>query len=240
MTRVLVVEDDRDTAQAVETLLVRGHYDVIIATDGRTGLRKLHEERPDLLILDLGLPVMDGWQVLERVRDISDMPVLILTGRGQESEKIRGLRAGADDYLTKPFSPGELTARLEALMRRVASSEWAEDIYDDGVLRLEPASRSVFVGDADVRLTPTEFRLINMLVQHAGAVLSAPQLLSRVWDDPTGLGAERVKFAVLRLRRKLGWTDPGTSPIEAVRGIGYRYRPPTPQRGRREVSNISR
>jgi len=99
-------------------------------------------------------------------------------------------------------------------------------VYDDGVLHLDPTQRRVFVNSAEVRLTPTEFRLLNALVRHAGAVLSANQLLSQAWDDPTGIGQERVKFAVLRLRRKLGWTDPDSSPIESVRGFGYRYRRP--------------
>jgi DNA-binding response OmpR family regulator len=118
-------------------------------------------------------------------------------------------------------------ARVEALLRRSGSSaSWADEVYDDGTLRIDPAARRAFVAEAEVRLTPTEFRLLNVLVRHAGAVLSPNQLLAQAWDDPTGIGPERVKFAVLRLRRKLGWTDPDASPIESVRGFGYRYRRP--------------
>src|SRR5436305_1571247 len=134
MTRLLVVEDDKDIALALRLLLDRSGYSVEHAVDGRTGLRMVHEIHPDLLILDIGLPVMDGWQVLERVRDISDLPILLLTAHGQESDKVRGLRGGADDYLTKPFTNAELVARVEALLRRsVGAASWADEVYDDGI-----------------------------------------------------------------------------------------------------------
>ncbi len=227
MTKVLIVEDEPDIAMALSLLLSRAGYDVTTAGDGRNGLRLVHQVRPDMLVLDIGLPVMDGWQVLERVRDISDVPVLLLTAHGQESDKVRGLRGGADDYLTKPFTNSELLARVEALLRRSQPSAYAEDIYDDGQLRLDPKTRVVEVNGGEVNLTPTEFRLINVLVRHPNAVLSPAQLLAKVWDDPTGIGPERVKFAVLRLRRKLGWEEPASSPISAVRGIGYRYKAPS-------------
>jgi DNA-binding response OmpR family regulator len=231
VSRLLVVEDDPDIAMALRLLLTRAGHQVGHAKDGRTGLRDAYTERPELVILDIGLPGMDGWQVLERLRDVSDVPVLLLTAHGQESDKVRGLRGGADDYLTKPFTNAELVARVEALLRRSAGpASWADEVYDDGVLRIDPAARRCFVGGEEVRLTPTEFRLLNVLVRHAGAVLSPNQLLAQAWDDPTGIGPERVKFAVLRLRRKLGWTDPDASPIESVRGFGYRYRRPVMER----------
>jgi DNA-binding response OmpR family regulator len=226
MSRLLVVEDDADIALALSLLLQRAGHEVEHAKDGREGLRAIHDHRPDLLLLDIGLPGLDGWQVLERVRDISDLPILMLTAHGQESEKVRGLRGGADDYLTKPFTNSELVARVEALLRRAGPASWTDDVYDDGILQLDPARRTVHVNDAEVSLTPTEFRLLNVLVRHQGALLSPAQLLAHAWDDPTGIAPERVKFAVLRLRRKLGWSDPETSPIESVRGFGYRYRRP--------------
>jgi DNA-binding response OmpR family regulator len=231
VSRLLVVEDDPDIALALRLLLTRAGHQVAHAKDGRAGLRDAYTERPDLVILDIGLPGMDGWQVLERLRDVSDVPVLLLTAHGQESDKVRGLRGGADDYLTKPFTNAELVARVEALLRRSAgAASWADEVYDDGVLRIDPAARRTYVDGAEVRLTPTEFRLLNVLVRHVGAVLSPNQLLAQAWDDPTGIGPERVKFAVLRLRRKLGWTDPDASPIESVRGFGYRYRRPVMDR----------
>jgi DNA-binding response OmpR family regulator len=223
VSRLLVVEDDPDIALALRLLLTRAGHQVAHAKDGRAGLRDAYTERPELVILDIGLPGMDGWQVLERLRDVSDVPVLLLTAHGQESDKVRGLRGGADDYLTKPFTNAELVARVEALLRRTGGvASWADEVYDDGVLRIDPSARRTYVDGGEVRLTPTEFRLLNVLVRHAGAVLSPNQLLAQAWDDPTGIGPERVKFAVLRLRRKLGW-DAGNSPIHAVRGVGYRY-----------------
>ena len=226
MSRLLVVEDDPDISLALRLLFTRAGYEVKQATDGRSGLKEAYVEHPDLVVLDVGLPEMDGWQVLERLRDVSDVPVLVLTAHGQEAEKVRGLRGGADDYLTKPFANAELLARVEALLRRSSGSQnnWASQVYDDGVVHLDPTKRRVYVKGDEKRLTPTEFRLLNALVRHAGAVLSPNQLLAQAWDDPTGIGQERVKFAVLRLRRKLGWSDPDDSPIESVRGFGYRYR----------------
>jgi DNA-binding response OmpR family regulator len=229
VSRLLVVEDDPDITTALRLLFGSAGYEVVHAGDGRAGLREAYAAHPDLVVLDVGLPEMDGWAVLERLRDISDVPVLVLTAHGKETDKVRGLRSGADDYLTKPFANAELLARVEALLRRASdNTSWSNQLYDDGVLHLDPTQRRVYVNSKEVRLTPTEFRLLNALVRHAGAVLSANQLLTQAWDDPTGIGQERVKFAVLRLRRKLGWTDPDSSPIESVRGFGYRYRRPGP------------
>jgi DNA-binding response OmpR family regulator len=224
--RVLVVEDEPDLRRTLDKVLTIAGFTVLLAADGRAGLRAVHAEKPDALVLDIGLPGLDGWQVLARVRDLSDVPVLLLTAHGAEAEKVRGLRAGADDYLTKPYGNAELVARVQALLRRSAGSRpTAADVYDDGLMRLDPNARTVLVGGADVRLSPTEFRLLAVLARNSGQVLTPAQLLDRVWGDPTGIGPERVKFAVLRLRRRLGWADPDSSPIQSVRGIGYRYRP---------------
>ncbi|MFB6931060.1 response regulator transcription factor, partial [Streptomyces noursei] len=125
MTRILVVEDDADVAMALRTLLTRAGYEVLAAADGRAGLRRLFADDPDLMVLDVGLPGLDGWQVLERTRDLTDLPVLLLTAHGAESDRVRGLRAGADDYLPKPFGNDELLARIEALLRRAGPVRWA-------------------------------------------------------------------------------------------------------------------
>jgi DNA-binding response OmpR family regulator len=223
---VLVVEDEPDLRRSLEKVLSLAGFGVLLAPDGRAGLRAVHDGRPDLVVLDIGLPGLDGWQVLARLRDLSDLPVLLLTAHGAEAEKVRGLRAGADDYLTKPYGNNELIARVHALLRRNGTGRpAAPDVYDDGVVRLDPGARTVLVGGEDVRLSPTEFRLLAVLARNSGQVLTPAQLLDRVWGDPSGIGPERVKFAVLRLRRRLGWSDPASSPIQSVRGIGYRYRP---------------
>jgi DNA-binding response OmpR family regulator len=226
---VLVIEDDKDIALGLRIVLERGGFAATLAADGRDGLRMFHSSRPDLVILDVGLPEMDGWTVLERIRDLSDVPVLMLTAHGQESDKVRGLHGGADDYLTKPFGNDELTARALALMRRRpsagASDAEAPEVFDDGVIEVNFAAREVSVNGEPVALTPTEYRLLAALVRHQGQVLSAQTLLDLAWSDPLGIGPERVKYTVMRLRRKLGADDETASmPIEAVRGFGYRYR----------------
>jgi DNA-binding response OmpR family regulator len=225
--RVLVIEDDQDISLGIRTVLSRQGFDVTGSPDGRQGLRAFHLDRPDLVVLDIGLPSMDGWAVLERIRDLSDVPVLILTAHGNEGDKVRGLHGGADDYLTKPFGNRELAARVEALLRRPRSEQPAAEVYDDGQVRVSLELREVSVGGATVGLTPTEFRLLAALVRHPGQTLTPDQLLKLAWNDPLGIGPDRVKFGVMRLRRKLGQNpgEPGAS-IEAVRGFGYRYVPP--------------
>jgi len=221
-----VVEDDEDVAHMLERLFTQAGHEVIQAADGRSALRRAYEGRPDLVVLDVSLPELDGWGVLERLRDLTDVPVLMLTAHDQPAERVRGLRAGADDYLTKPFVNAELVARVEALLRRSPQREWETEPYDDGVLRIDPVQHRVTVHGQEVRLTPIEFRLLHALARRAGAVLSPTELLAEAWDDPTGIAPGRVKFAVMRLRRKLGWRDPKTSPLESLRSVGYRYRRP--------------
>ena len=224
--RVLVVEDDQDIAAAIETVLTRAGLDVTGAGAGRQGLRVFHAMHPDLVILDIGLPELDGWAVLERIRDMSDVPVLILTAHGQEADKVRGLTAGADDYLTKPFGNQELAARAETLLRRQRASEPPAEVYDDGTIRVSFGSHEVSVHGVQVALTPTEYRLLTAFVRNAGQILTPNQLLDLAWNDPWGVGPDRVKFSIMRLRRKLG-QEPGSA-IEAIRGFGYRYQPPQP------------
>ena len=226
--RVLVIEDDQDISLGIRTVLSRNGFEVASEADGKEGLRAFHTARPDLVILDIGLPTLDGWSVLERIRDLSDVPVLILTAHGREAEKVRGLHGGADDYLTKPFGNSELAARVEALLRRPRSGAPQAEVFDDGSLLVQLESREVSVNGQPVMLTPTEYRLLAALIKHPGQTLTPEQqLLNLAWNDPFGIGPERVKFGVMRLRRKLSKNslpgrDPGTS-IEAVRGFGYRY-----------------
>jgi DNA-binding response OmpR family regulator len=221
--RVLVIEDDPDIALSVRTVLGRSGFEVRAASEGRDGLRLFHSERPDIVILDVGLPEMDGWTVLERIRELSEVPVLMLTSHGQEADKVRGLRGGADDYVTKPFGNAEFVARVQALLRRSVSADQAAEVYDDGSVRMDFTAHEVIVGGAPVELTATEYRLLAVLVRHRGQVLSPVKLLELVWGDPLGIGPDRVKYSVMRLRRKLGQAG-DNSPIEAVRGFGYRYR----------------
>ena len=217
-----MIEDEADIRLTLSVLLRRAGLQVLEAADGRSGLRLLHERQPDCVIVDIGLPDIDGWQVLGRIRDVTNVPVMILTARHLEAEKVRGLQAGADDYLTKPFGNLELIARVRALLRRAHSTE-PVDVYVDELLVVDPASHRVAVEGREVELTAIEFRLLHGLIRSAPQVLSPVQLLEMAWSDPTGTGPDRVKYVVHRLRRKMGFVNAEASPIRAVRGVGYTY-----------------
>jgi DNA-binding response OmpR family regulator len=232
--KILIIEDDQDISLALSTLFRRSGYEATVANDGLEGLRCFHQWDPDLVILDIGLPALDGWRVLERIRELSQAPILMLTARDTEMDKVRGLRGGADDYLTKPFSNQELLARVDAHLRRqaVASASVSapppappsrEPLYRDSHVVIDMASHFIEVRGRSVDLTPLEFRLLDVLMRHRGAVLTTEQLLQMAWQDPTATGPDRVKFTILRLRKKLGWEAAGEGPIETVRGFGYRF-----------------
>jgi DNA-binding response OmpR family regulator len=229
--RVLVVDDDPDIRNLVRELLERQGYEVGDAANGRDGLRAFYASPPDVVILDVSMPEMDGYQTLERIRDLSDVPVLMLTARAAELEKVRGLKAGADDYVTKPFGRQELLARIEAMLRRTRSAERALETYSDAVVTVDFAQREVTVGEADVYLTPLEFRLLATFVRHPNQVLAHDQLLGQVWGDPLAASRDQVKLYVGYLRRKLEGAGADSSVIETVRGFGYRYRPDAPRAG---------
>jgi DNA-binding response OmpR family regulator len=227
-SRILVVDDDDDIRMLVRTLLERSGAEVREAANGRDGLREFHSWRPELVVLDVSMPELDGWSVLERIRDMSDVPVIMLTARGDELERVRGLQAGADDYVVKPFGKQELVARVQALLRRAQRGAPSEesDTYADAYLAIDWAQARVTVGDRDVHLTPLEFRLLSTFVRHPRQVLSREQLLELVWGDAFGVGGDQVKLYVGYLRRKLEPETPDSAPIETVRGFGYRYRAP--------------
>jgi DNA-binding response OmpR family regulator len=226
--RVLVVDDDEDIRSLLRTLLERIGVTVLEAPDGREGLREFHAQRPDLVILDVSMPQLDGWQMLDRIRDMSDVPILMLTARADELERVRGLHAGADDYVVKPFGKQELIARVQALLRRASRGGRAEeaDSYGDGYLTIDWGQHRVTVGEREVQLTPLEFRLLSTFVRNPRQVLSREQLLELVWGDTYGVGGDQVKLYVGYLRRKLDPDAPDAVPIETVRGFGYRYGAP--------------
>jgi DNA-binding response OmpR family regulator len=226
--RILVVDDDDDIRGLVRTLLERTGAEVREASSGRDGLREFHAWRPDLVVLDVSMPELDGWNVLERIRDMSEVPVLMLTARGDELERVRGLQAGADDYVVKPFGKQELVARVQALIRRAqrGAAQEESDTYADTYLTIDWAQARVSVGEREVQLTPLEFRLISTFVRHPRQVLSRDQLLELVWGDAFGVGGDQVKLYVGYLRRKLDPDSPDSVPIETVRGFGYRYKTP--------------
>ena len=222
--RILVVDDDADIRRLLRELLERIGHTVDEAEDGKTALRKLFANPPSLVILDVTMPELDGFQTLERIRDLSDVPVLMLTARTQELEKVRGLSAGADDYVAKPFGRQELLARVQALLRRSGGKSEVIEAYSDTFTQVDYTQRQVKVRGRDVQLTPLEFKLLSAFVQNPNQVLSRDQLLELVWGDPYGVSSDQVKLYVGYLRRKLVPDAPQTAPIETVRGFGYRYR----------------
>jgi DNA-binding response OmpR family regulator len=224
--RVLVVDDDRLTRELVRGLLERAGYRVHEAADGRAGLRELYASPADVVVLDVEMPELDGWSTLERIRDLSDVPVLMLTARETELERVRGLQAGADDYLVKPFGHQELQARVQALLRRAGGGAEVRQTYADELVQVDFAQRAVRYREREVKLTPLEFKLLATLIRHPNQVLSREQLLEHVWGDSYGVALGQVKLYVGYLRRKLDPDAPGSTPIETVRGFGYRYRPP--------------
>jgi DNA-binding response OmpR family regulator len=227
MPHVLIVDDEPDIRALLRLLLDGEGYSVGEAPDGKVALRAFTEEPPDLVVLDVTLPELDGWQTLERIRDVSDVPVMMLTARASEADRVRGLRSGADDYLVKPFGKRELLARVEALLRRAGNQRGTTSSYADGALTVDFTQRIVMVDGREVSVTPQEFRLLAALVRSAGRVLSHDDLLRQAWGSKVGVMPEQVKLYVGYLRRKLGW-PPSGSPIETVRGVGYRYRPVDP------------
>jgi DNA-binding response OmpR family regulator len=224
---VLVIDDDADIRGLLRELLERAGYEVAEGANGRDGLRALYASSPDLVLLDVSMPELDGWQTLERIRDVSDVPVVMLTARAAELEKVRGLKAGADDYVTKPFGRQELLARVEAHLRRVGERTEQPGTYADGLLAIDFAQREVTVNGTLVMLTPLEFKLLSTFVRNPNQVLSHEQLLELVWGDALSGSRARTKLYVGYLRQKLATADDGESPIETVRGFGYRYRPRT-------------
>jgi DNA-binding response OmpR family regulator len=223
--RVLVVDDDADIRGLVRELLERQGYEVADAANGRDALRAFYASPPDVVLLDVSMPELDGWQTLERIRDLSDVPVAMLTARAAELEKVRGLKAGADDYVTKPFGKQELLARIEAMLRRAGPRDDRPETYADGLVTVDFAQRSVAVRGEDVSLTPLEFRLLAAFVRHPGQLLAHDQLLELVWGDPLAASRDQVKLYVGYLRRKLESAGADGAAIETVRGFGYRYRP---------------
>jgi DNA-binding response OmpR family regulator len=223
--RVLVVEDEDAIAEAVRARLQSEGYDVVVASDGPDAIRLHAEHRPDLVVLDLMLPGMDGLEVCQRIQRDGWTPVLMLTARTEEADKVAGFAVGADDYLTKPFSLRELAVRVQAILRRRDRIEAADGgpIEREGLV-VDGKRRRVSVDGADVQLTPLEFEILHTLVREPGVVLSRDQLMDRIWGYRDHAGGRVVDSHVARLRRKIG--EDGNEPrfIRTVHGVGYAFK----------------
>jgi DNA-binding response OmpR family regulator len=229
MVKVLLVEDEMNLARVILRELEAAGYETLHAADGQVGLEMHEYQCPDLVILDWMLPKRDGLDVLRQIRQHAATPVLMLTARSEEIDRVVGLEVGADDYLTKPFSMRELLARVHAMLRRVELIQQMlqADLHPDmavitcGTLTLEPEAHCTTIDDHPVELSPTEFSLLYLLLRNRGRTFSRAYLLDTVWDEPYVSGDRSVDNAVLRLRKKLG--DLGDA-IETVWGVGYRWR----------------
>jgi two-component system, OmpR family, phosphate regulon response regulator PhoB len=223
--RVLVVDDEPDIVALVAYHLAKAGYRVATAANGQDALGLARRERPAMVVLDLMLPGLSGWDVLEQLRNddaTRDVAVLMLTARKEEADRIRGLSLGADDYLTKPFSPQELVLRVGAILRRVgAAGVAASDMLTIGAVQIDRAAHRVSVDGAEIELTPTEFKLLLMLAERRGRVQARGHLLETVWEAAPDIQTRTVDMHIQRLRTKLG---PAGELIETVRGFGYRLR----------------
>jgi two-component system KDP operon response regulator KdpE len=223
--RILVVDDERAIRRFLNVTLSANHYQIYEAESGRAALEAVMLHRPDVMILDLGLPDMDGVEVVQALRTWSQIPILILSVRDQESQKIAALDAGADDYLTKPFGVGELMARLRVAMRRVTmSSNSQEPIFISGELEADLTRRLVRMDGIEVQLTPTEHDLLWTLIHHAGKVLTHHQLLQAVWGKSYADETHLLRVNISNLRRKIEPEPTRPRYIVTEPGVGYRLR----------------
>ena len=225
MIKILLVEDDLDMLDLTAYVLRRERFVVMEASDGAAALRRWRADRPDLVVLDLGLPSLDGFEVLRRIRADDETPILVLTGRRDAQDILRVFNLGSDDFLAKPFEFKELIARIRAILRRVQTSpkENTEPRVEVDGLKLDPEAYEVAWRDAYVRLTPTEFRILYLLVTNAGHVVSANRLYTYVWGSEGG-DANALRSHISHLRRKLETTGETPGTISSVPAIGYVYR----------------
>jgi DNA-binding response OmpR family regulator len=227
MTQVLVVDDEPMVREVLARYLEAEGFAVVTAGDGVEALDRFGESAPDLVLLDLMLPRIDGFEVFDRMRTLGQVPVIMLTARGEETDRVVGLDLGADDYVTKPFSPREVVARVRAVLRRTGGE--APDGRDDplvfGDLTIDPASHTVSVRDEPVRLTPKEFDLLHLMASSPGVVFSRIQLLEEVWDFAWDGDPSTVTVHIRRLREKIESDPSAPEHLVTVWGVGYRFEP---------------
>lgn len=223
--KLLIVDDEPDVRALVGRSFgyERPEFTVLEAADGEEALRIVSAERPDLVVLDLMLPGRDGFSVLEELRRTDDVPVIVLTAKGLERDRVRGLELGADDYVVKPFSPRELVARVDAVLRRARASAPRRGVVERAEVRIDLSARRVTRGGSEVRLTPTEFNLLAELATHPGEALGHETLLGSVWGSEYRTETHYLKVYVGRLRDKLERDPANPRLILTVRGIGYRF-----------------
>jgi len=222
--KILLIEDEQEIRKFLRVSLLGQGYRLVESATGRDGVMQAASQQPDLMILDLGLPDIDGMEVIRQVREWSHMPIIILSARGQEHQKVEALDAGADDYLTKPFSVGELAARIRVALRHVAedASESGEPVFVLDTLRGDLVRRQVFVDDKEVHLTPIEYRLLVTMIRYAGKVITHRQLLKEVWGPDSVYETHYLRVYMAQLRHKIE-ADPARPRFLLTEpGVGYR------------------
>ena len=226
---VLIVEDEPEFRELVELWVSRHGWRTVTAADGPEVMRRFVEEEPDLVLLDLNLPGMDGWEVTEWIRGVSTVPVIMVTAMGAEADVVRGLVTGADDYLTKPVRMPELVARIAAALRRVhiADQRLEDEAIEHPGLRIEPLTHRVLGVAREIHLTPTEFRLLVTLARHPRILRSHAELLRGVWGPTYGEETQLLRVTMRNLRTKLATAAPGRTYIATEYGLGYRFQPGT-------------
>ncbi len=224
---ILVIDDDKLTSRLISDQLTEEGYTVHAAHDGKEGLRQMYAHRPDLIILDVLMPEMDGWTTCRRVREVSNVPIIMLTSRDRPQDIIRGLDEGADEYVTKPFEVNVLLARVRAVLRRVALAPTApqreEVAYSDDYLTFNPIDRRVMVNGELVKLTPTEYNLLALLIKNAGRVLTYRRLLEQVWGWEYIDDVDYLRVYIWHLRRKLEPDPKNPRYVLTEHGVGYRF-----------------
>ncbi|MFQ5398847.1 MAG: response regulator transcription factor [Anaerolineae bacterium] len=224
MTELLLIDDDEGLTELLGDFLISQGHSVRVAHDGRDGLRQLFTHRPDLVILDVTMPGRDGWETLERIREMSDVPVIMLTARGEESEVLKGFALGADDYVTKPFSFAQLAARVRAVLIRAGRDGAGDETsLKQGGLEVDLNTRRVWLDEKLVSLTPTEFKLLVALMRRAGEVVSPEELVAEVWGEQYAGEIGHVRRYIWHLRRKIEPDPENPRYVHNERGFGYRF-----------------
>ena len=222
--KILVIDDEESTVQLISILLDRRGYDVIKAYRAEDGLRKAYRNQPDLVLLDIMMPDMDGWEVCRRLRDLSDVPIIFLTARSEIRDVVKGLELGADDYIVKPYDNEELVARVRAHLRRAPTPSISEELsFDGGNFRINFLNREVRVKNNTVHLTPKEFNLLGVLVRNAGRVITRTELVKEAWGPEYADAIDSLKLYIHYLRQKVEEDAQHPLYILTSRGVGYRF-----------------
>jgi two-component system KDP operon response regulator KdpE len=227
VTRILLIEDDIALRNSVRQILERNGYEVQVAVDGAAGVRELHSAAFDVVLLDIGLPFVDGWRILGTLEGKRLPSVIVISARGEERDKVRALDMGADDYLAKPFGADELLARIRAVLRRAQPTPGPSRVVRSGSVAIDLAGQSVLRDGAEVRLSPTEYGLLSALAQHAGQVMDHRTLLRTVWGPTYGDERNYLRTFIQRLRSKLEDDPRNPEIIVTVGARGYRFGPPS-------------